>query len=51
MPMSFDSLVNFSLLPFNLSNTQHSLDNMADVMSRKDLKTMVPQPKAYKKPP
>ncbi|KAI6895283.1 acetyl-CoA synthetase-like protein [Hortaea werneckii] len=51
MPMSFDSLVNFSLLPFNLSNTQHSLDNMADVMSRKDLKTMVPQPKVCKKPP
>lgn len=51
--MSFDTLNRYfsSFLPPNLSNYQFDLDKMGDIMSRKDLKTMVPQPKVYKKPP
>ena len=50
--MSFDTLLrNFDFLPRNISNYQHSLDEMADIMKSKDLKSMVPQPKTYKKPP
>ena len=53
--MTFDNLSRPmpTLLPPNISNTQFSLDSatMGDVMQRKDLKTMVPQPKVYKKPP
>ena len=55
--MSFDNLLssiwNFSLLPPNISNAQFSTASgtMGDIMNRKDLKTMVPQPKVYKKPP
>ena len=51
--MSFDNLLRyFDLLPRNISNYQYSLDEMGDsVMSRKDLKSMVPQPKVYKRGP
>jgi len=50
--MSFDSWLRyFNLLPLNLSNEQFDVDKMADIMSRKDLKSMVPQPKMYKRPP
>lgn len=55
--MSFDNLLssiwNFSLLPPSISNAQYSSksSNMGDIMNRKDLKTMVPQPKTYKKGP
>ena len=50
--MIFDTLSRI-FLPPNISNVQFSLDSpeMADIMNRKDLKSMVPQPKVYKKPP
>ena len=44
--MSFDSL------PARSPSTQsQNTANMADIMSRPDLKTMTPQPRTYKKPP
>ena len=50
--MSFESVLHFNFLPAPISNHQYpSGTNMADVMSRKDLRTMVPQPKPYKRPP
>lgn len=50
--MSFDNLLRyFDFLPRNISNYQYHLDEMGDIMSRKDLKSMVPQPKTYKKGP
>lgn len=50
--MSFDNLLHyFDFLPANLSNYQRDLSQMADKMNGKDLKSMVPQPKVYRKPP
>ena len=53
--MSFDTLTpsNHSFLTPNLSNSQFDLHSatMGDIMNRKDLKTMIPQPKVYKRPP
>jgi len=51
MSMSFDSLINFSLLPLSVSNAQYSQSRMGDIMNRKDLKSFVPQPKVYKQGP
>lgn len=47
--MPFDFLL--TILPRNISNIKFDADSMADVMSRKDLKTLVPQPKVYKRAP
>lgn len=41
----------FGLLSPTHSNAQYSLDTMGDIMQSKSLKTMVPQPKVYKRPP
>ena len=50
--MTFDTLSG-NVLPLNISSTQLSVtsETMADIMNRKDIKTMVPQPKVYKKAP
>ncbi len=45
-----DQLSHYFLSP-SVSNVQLDLEDMADIMNRKDLKTMVPQPKVYKKSP
>ncbi|KAK5163256.1 long-chain fatty acid-CoA ligase [Saxophila tyrrhenica] len=45
-----DQLSHYFLSP-SVSNVQLSPDAMADIMNRKDLKSMVPQPKVYKKAP
>ncbi|KAK3680398.1 long-chain fatty acid-CoA ligase [Vermiconidia calcicola] len=49
--MNFLNQLSHYFLSPNISNVQLSLDEMGDMMDRKDLKTMVPQPKVYKKPP
>ncbi|EMC93463.1 hypothetical protein BAUCODRAFT_241156 [Baudoinia panamericana UAMH 10762] len=50
--MSLDSwLQYFNLLSPSVSNQQYNSDNMGDIMARQDLKSMVPQPKVYKRPP
>ena len=53
--MPFDTLTSphYQLLPPNISNTLFDLDSakMGDIMQRKDLKTMVPQPKVYRRAP
>ncbi|KAK5686430.1 long-chain fatty acid-CoA ligase [Elasticomyces elasticus] len=49
---SIDGLLQYlNLIAPNTSNQQYSIDNMAGIMNSKDLKTMVPQPKVYKRPP
>ena len=50
--MTFDTLTG-NILPLNISSSQFSVtsETMADIMNRKDIKTMVPQPKVYKKAP
>ena len=54
--MSFSTLsdtLSRYFLPPSVSNVQFDLNSrdMADIMSRKDLKQMVPQPKVYKRAP
>lgn len=50
--MSFDGLLHyFNLLSLRNSNNQYDAANMGDILGRKDLKTLVPQPKVYKRPP
>jgi len=45
------TLHSIGLLSLATSNETYSTAAMADMMQRKDLKTMVPQPKVYKRPP
>ncbi|KAF7198293.1 Long-chain-fatty-acid--CoA ligase 1 [Pseudocercospora fuligena] len=52
--MSFDCLPRKSAFASTSPESQHTSTEqvtMGDIMSRKDLKQMVPQPKMYKKPP
>jgi len=50
--MSLDSWLRyFNLLSVSLSNETYDINAMGDIMNRKDLKSMVPQPKIYKQPP
>lgn len=48
--MSFFTQISHHFLG-SASNSQFSTDQMGDIMSRKDLKSMVPQPKTYKRAP
>lgn len=52
--MSFDSVPHHTRTSFLSSSRNNSADHdakMGDIMNRTDLKTMVPQPKSYKKGP
>ena len=41
----------FNLIAPNTSNQTYDIDSISIIMANKDLKTMVPQPKVYKRPP
>ncbi|KAK3113228.1 long-chain fatty acid-CoA ligase [Teratosphaeriaceae sp. CCFEE 6253] len=49
---SLDALLQyFNIIAANTSNQQYDSATMGGIMNSKDLKSMVPQPKMYKKPP
>jgi long-chain acyl-CoA synthetase len=50
MTSYLDQISRYFLSP-RISNAQFDVHEMGDVMNRKDLKSMVPQPKVYKKAP